>query len=876
MVFLAVGIIPLVIVSIISQMNTSNAIAKQAFAHLESLRDVKKNQIERYFQTINDQILTFSQNQMIEDAMRLFGEYFRAYRDEIHFSSDDLKSKKQALYTYYTGEFSREYKDQNHGQSPPAEHYFRQLDDDSIALQYFYIRANTHPLGSKLLLDRADDPSRYSALHGKVHPIIRNYLEKFGYYDIFLVDPDTGDIVYSVFKELDFSTSLIDGPYAQTNFGEAFRNANAATDRDAVVLVDYANYPPSYEAPASFIASPIFDGDVKIGIAMFQMPIERLNAIMGERAGLGDTGETYLVGPDKLMRSDASFGHEHHRVIQSFKHPEEGKIETKTSQAALSGKTGAEMVVNHGHAVLSSYTPVRVGNLTWALLAEIHESEAFDALRRLRWMMALVASVVIFAIAMVALVVTRSITLPIQKGVTFAKALSQGDLTHKLDIDQQDEIGDLARALNQMGSNLNQRNQELSQAVDELHRTNKDLIIAMAEKDQAQAQLQQAQKMESIGNLAGGIAHDFNNILASVIGFSELALDEAEQGTTLEDNLQDVYKAGMRGKDLVAQILAFARQTNEEIKPLQISKIIHESVKLLRSSIPATIDIKQELNSESLIFGNVALIEQVIINLATNSMHAMEEDGGVLTIRLSDVTIDEDAAGKHHLDKAGEYIRIVVSDTGVGIPPEVIDSIFDPYFTTKETGKGTGMGLALVHGTVKKYGGTIMVDSRMGNGTAFNILLPVTKKSKEDKPYQPPELPQGTERLLFVDDEFPITKMAEQLLEKLGYAVTTRTSSVEALELFKAKPNDFDLVVTDMTMPNMTGDKLAVELMKIRRDIPVILCTGYSNKIGYETALDMGIKAFAYKPVVKADLANTIRKVLDRAKGETEQKLTGM
>jgi len=254
-----------------------------------------------------------------------------------------------------------------------------QLDEESIALQYYYIEANRNPLGSKHLLDRADDVSAYSQLHEKVHPIIRNYLEKFGYYDIFLVDSETGDIVYSVFKELDYSTSLINGPYAQTNFGEAFRRANAAGNKDAVVLVDYAQYTPSYEAPASFIASPIFNEDnEKIGIAMFQMPIDRLNTIMSERSGLGETGETYLVGPDKLMRSDSYLDPEHHSVMASFRFPETGKVDTDAVRAGLAGKTGSEVIVDYNdNPVLSAYAPLEIGDFTWVLLAEIDVAEAF-------------------------------------------------------------------------------------------------------------------------------------------------------------------------------------------------------------------------------------------------------------------------------------------------------------------------------------------------------------------------------------------------------------------------------------------------------------------------------------------------------------------
>jgi len=357
---------------------TVSTLRKEAFDKLAAVRQVKRAAVERYFQTIENQIVTFSRDRMVVDAMREYRNDFRRFRKENGLSAADVDRMRRELRTYYNDDFSNEYQKQNSGRSPDIDTYFKMLDDDSIALQYYYIKTNSNPLGSKHLLDRADDGSRYSQLHGDIHPIIRDYLTRFGYYDIFLVDPDTGDIVYTVFKELDFSTSLIDGPNADTNFGEAFRRANAAGNRDTVVLVDYDSYLPSYEAPASFIASPIFDGDEKIGIAMFQMPIDRLNTIMNERAGLGDTGETYLVGPDKLMRSDSYLDPERHSVIASFRHPEKGKVETVAAAAALSGKTGAEVIIDYnGNPVLSAYTPVDIGDFTWGLLAEIDVAEAF-------------------------------------------------------------------------------------------------------------------------------------------------------------------------------------------------------------------------------------------------------------------------------------------------------------------------------------------------------------------------------------------------------------------------------------------------------------------------------------------------------------------
>ena len=384
----------------------------------------------------------------------------------------------------------------------------------------------------------------------------------------------------------------------------------------------------------------------------------------------------------------------------------------------------------------------------------------------------------------------------------------------------------------------------------------------------SEMRLSQVEKLEAIGNLAGGIAHDFNNILSSIIGFTELALDEAPKGTALEDSLQEVYSAGKRAKDLVKQILAFARQSDEKITPIRPSMLVEEAIKFIRSTIPTSIDIKKDMQSDSLIMGNAIQIHQVFMNLFTNAAHAMEESDGVLEIAMKDVVLDK--ADLSFGMKPGDYIEIKVSDTGVGISPEIINSIFEPYFTTKGPGQGTGMGLAMVHGIVESYGGTIRVDSKLGKGTTFIMYLPSTQKQIRKQDYVPEELPTGAEKILFVDDELPIVKMGQQALERLGYEVTTRTSSIEALELFQAKPNEFDLVVTDMTMPNLTGDKLAIELMKIRSDIPVILCTGYSKRISDDTAGEIGIKAFAYKPVVKADLAKTVRKVLDDARSSAQ------
>ncbi len=390
---------------------------------------------------------------------------------------------------------------------------------------------------------------------------------------------------------------------------------------------------------------------------------------------------------------------------------------------------------------------------------------------------------------------------------------------------------------------------------------------AEEEKEKLQSQLKQAAKMEAIGNLAGGIAHDFNNILATMIGFTEVALDEMQRGAGADDSLQEVLRAGKRARDLVRQILLFSRQSDKQIKPIQPDIIVKEVLKFIRSSIPSTIEIRLKIECDSLILGNSTQIHQMLMNLCTNAAQAMEDRGGVLTVRLKDIAVGDAGVASRLELKAGNYIEIMVADTGPGIPQSIMDSIFDPYYTTKGPGEGTGIGLAVVKGIVESHGGKIAVDSQLGKGSTFTLYLPGSKNERTAvQPAEAEKLPTGSERILFVDDELAIAKLGKQLLESLGYAVETRTSSMEALELFRAKPDMFDVVISDMTMPKMTGDKLALEMMKIRPDIPIILCTGYSKKLSGQSVAEIGIKALAYKPIVKADLAKTVRKVLVESK----------
>jgi nitrogen-specific signal transduction histidine kinase/CheY-like chemotaxis protein len=387
--------------------------------------------------------------------------------------------------------------------------------------------------------------------------------------------------------------------------------------------------------------------------------------------------------------------------------------------------------------------------------------------------------------------------------------------------------------------------------------------LMQQEKAALESRLQQAQKMEAIGTLAGGIAHDFNNILSAVIGFTELALNDAEKESTLYQNLQEVFQASGRAKDLVKQILTFSRQAEQEHKPVRVKLICMEIIKFLRASLPTSIKIRQEIKSNSLVMADPTQIHQVLMNLCTNAGHAMGDKGGVLELKLIDVKLEADLTAKYPELIPGPYLELTVRDTGQGIPAHIIERIFDPFFTTKGKGEGTGMGLSVVHGIVGSYGGTITVSSEPNKGSTFKVYLPAVERSKAPVSIAEEPIATGTERILFIDDEKAIVNIGKKMLESLGYKITTRTSSIEALELFKAKADSFDLVITDMTMPNMAGDNLANELLHIKPEIPIILCTGYSARINREQAMAMGIRAFLSKPVLKRDFAETIRKVLD-------------
>lgn len=379
-------------------------------------------------------------------------------------------------------------------------------------------------------------------------------------------------------------------------------------------------------------------------------------------------------------------------------------------------------------------------------------------------------------------------------------------------------------------------------------------------------QLVEAQKMDAIGKLAGGIAHDFNNILASIVGYTEMAIDESEEALR-ENYLVQVLRSSDRAKNLVRQILTFSRHREHEKKSVDMARIMRESLRMLRSTLPTTIDIQQTItNGPKTVYADPVQMQQVIINLCTNSAHAMGEKGGLLKVSLFNMTVSDENMEPQDDLKPGSYVVLEIMDTGHGIDQSIIDKIFDPFFTTKEVGLGTGLGLSVVYGIVTDHGGVIRLSSKPEKGTVFNIYLPYVEDPGVAEISDYGNIPEGTEHIFFIDDDADILVLGHRLLEALGYRVTTAEDGIKALAMFRAQPEVFDLVVTDMTMPGMTGTELAAAMMKIRPELPVILCTGYSSHIDEEKAKKMGIGAFMLKPIVKKYLAETIRELLDRRK----------
>lgn len=535
--FLLAGILPALLITVTSLYSASNSMTVQSFNQLTSVRDIKKASVQRYLGTIENQAITLSENLMVVEAMQGFRQAFKLTDSNL-----TVAEMRRSLIEYYTNDFSNEYSKQNQGSRPDAVAMVDRLSDKAVAYQYSFISNNPFPLGEKDKLDQTENDSAYNKIHSKVHPVLRSYLKRFGYYDIFLIDESSGEIVYSVFKELDFGTSLIDGPYSDTNFAAAFLEASKSTDKDEVVFADLKRYSPSYEAPAGFIASPIYQGNQKIGVLVFQFPLDELNSIMMARSGLGLTGETYLVGEDKLMRSDSYLDPKNHSVVASFSDKTKGSVDTLASTKALRGETGIDTIIDYnGNPVLSAFTQLKVGQATWALLSEIDEAEAFASITQLRNFVLLVIALTIVGVITMAVVVTRSIIRPLggepERMKEIAERIASGDLTVEFSDELKREgvygaLCDMAEQLQNMVHRISNTSQDLACAAEETSVINsnnhesahkqqietENLVAAAAQMTSSiKNVMQNAEEASALAKSASGDTKDAREVVANTL-----------------------------------------------------------------------------------------------------------------------------------------------------------------------------------------------------------------------------------------------------------------------------------------------------------------------------------------------------------------------
>lgn len=549
---------------------------------------------------------------------------------------------------------------------------------------------------------------------------------------------------------------------------------------------------------------------------------------------------------------------------------------TDISKKILETDVKIKSIINDFSLQEKAVSPIS-GSLVKLAMEEVKQAELQIAYthKAAVILMAAIALFGLLAAVGIGKIFNESITQKLVRLTKTARELRKENFDVFVEEKRGDEIGQLANTFNIMAARIKefvdglesiveQRTKELKTSNEKLLQEIDDRITAEREKESLASQLRQVHKMEAIGTLAGGIAHDFNNILAAIIGYADLAKEEIPDGNPAKLKVDKILKAGDRARKLVKQILAFSRKSQQERVPVKMHLIINEVVQFLRASLPVTIDIRLELDTEcGPVLADQNQLHQVILNLCNNAAQSMEKEGGILYIALTRAEIDPLKISQYPDLVPGPYVKLTVKDTGTGIGREIMNKIFDPYFTTKEIGKGSGMGLAVVHGIVKSHNGMIYVDSIPGNGSAFHIYLPEIDEEIQVQDKTSGPLLKGTGHILVVDDEEAITDVTRMRLEHLGYQVTGKTSSMEALELFRMQPGSFDLVITDQTMPQMTGEKMAREMIRIRKDIPIILCTGYSSMIDEDKAQEMGIRAFIMKPLEMKELSECVRQVLE-------------
>ena len=777
--FLISGIIPTLVVSFVSYSTTRNEMKSQVFRQLESVRNIKKEQISNFFNERIANISAFAENPTVIEACKELRAVF---------------NQEDGIYKGYSQE-------------------------------------------------RFMAPRSYIRVHERYFRFFKNLISLYGYYDLFLLDSLFGDTFFTVRKEADFGVRMSE---ISTSLRDVWIDA---VKKKRISLSDTRSYPPSDNMPAQFLAAPILELDEVIGVVAVQISIDSIDEIMRERSGMWETGETYLVGQDKKMRSDSYHDSLNHSVLASFKGTvEENGVDTDASREALQGIEDKKIVVDYrGKPVLSAYTPIVIKDVKWALIAEVDEEEVDKQIARaLNSKIILLTGLSVLILLLLALIISTFIN----KGIR--------NILFQLE----KVLDDILRG------KLHARADPSSVGVDfqrVMARTNELLdafVKQMKERRKLEKQIQGSQRLEAIGTLAGGIAHDFNNILTSMHAYALIIKKNMPKNSVAEENIDELMLSIRRASELVEQILTFSRQVKTEEVFLDISEEIRDSIKLFNAALPRNISVESHLSSERLLIkANPSQISQVIMNLYTNAYQAMQRNGGTLTISTDKVVLKDNVVSSL---KSGFYCKISVRDTGHGMDRKTQDRIFEPFFTTKAVGEGTGMGLSVVYGIVRRCGGAIEVESFPGKGTCFDVYFPLAQKAdfQERKQDHEISLSKGKGHILFVDDDAQICDSQKKALELIGYTVTAIQDSRAAEEIFSKNPDQFDVVILDLNMPQLNGFELAERIFKIRSNIPAILTTGFAELIDHKKIEELGFQALLLKPYRIDDISSLIADIL--------------
>lgn len=781
--FLISGLIPTLIISYVSYRTTRAEMKEQVFRQLESVRNIKKEQIYNYFNERIANISAFSENPTV----------LKAFKD--------------------------------------LEAVFKQDGNSYKGLS-----------GEKF-----EAPQFYMDIHERYFPFFKNLISYYGFYDLFLLDLFYGNTIFTVRKEADFGIRMseISSPLQEVWI--------TAVREKRITLSDTRPYSPSDNIPAQFLAAPLLENDEVRGVIAVQLSLASIDEIMKERSGMWKTGETYLVGQDKKMRSDSYLDSSNHTVLASFKGTvEENGVDTVASLEALRGIEGKNIIRDYrGIRVLSAFTPINIKDLRWALIAEVDE----DEINR---------QIATALNGKIAILTCLSILLLLLLALTISTFINNGIRNIIFQLEKM--IDNIVQGKFHIKADPNSVTLDFQKVVSRTNDLLEAFVKQLEEKRKLEDQVQSTQRLEAIGTLAGGIAHDFNNILTSMHAYALIVKKNISGKSIAEENMNELILSIQRASELVEQILTFSRQLKIDEELLDISEEIRDSVKLFKAALPRNIVVESYLSSKPLLIkANPSQLRQVIMNLYTNAYQAMQKCGGTLTISTAEIELEERADLNL---KNGTYCKISVKDTGHGMDSKIQKRIFEPFFTTKPVGEGTGMGLSVVHGIVRRCGGHIEVESSPGKGACFEVFLPLAQRTEAIKREKAKEIAliTGKGHILLVDDDAQICDSQKKTLELLGYTVTSIQDSRSAEKVFSENPEQFDLLIVDLSMPYIDGFELTERILEIRADTPIILISGFEEMDDDKKREKLGVHSILMKPYELIDISHRIAEVLKSRK----------